>query len=120
MNTTQSSSAEKKPSGFNRMRSKLSFERMVEFAAQMGMENPLFACHEGAAKATTMIDGKEYINFSTYDYLDINTHPRITEAVTEAAKKYGTSAGASRLVGGERPPHRELERAIADFYEVDD
>lgn len=120
MSTAQSSSAEKRSSGFNHMRSKLSFERMVEFASQMGMENPLFACHEGAAKATTIIDGKEYINFSTYDYLDINTHPRITEAVTEAAKKYGTSAGASRLVGGERPPHRELERAIADFYEVDD
>ena len=120
MTDSKASTTGKKSSGFNRMRSKLSFERMVEFATQMGMENPLFACHEGAAKATTRIDGKEYINFSTYDYLDINTHPRITEAVTEAAKIYGTSAGASRLVGGERPPHRELERAIADFYEVDD
>ncbi|MCL2123874.1 MAG: aminotransferase class I/II-fold pyridoxal phosphate-dependent enzyme, partial [Desulfovibrionaceae bacterium] len=37
-----------------------------------------------------------------------------------AAKRYGTSAGASRLVGGERPPHRELERALANFYGVED
>ena len=107
-------------SNFNRMRSKLSFEHMVETAAEMGMENPLFACHERAAKATTLINGKEYINFSTYDYLDINTHPEITSAVTEAAAVFGTSAGASRLVGGERPPHRELELAIADLYEVED
>ncbi|MDO5484104.1 MAG: aminotransferase class I/II-fold pyridoxal phosphate-dependent enzyme, partial [Desulfovibrionaceae bacterium] len=57
---------------------------------------------------------------STYDYLDINTHPELTEAVVEAAKLYGTSAGASRLVGGERPPHRALERAIADLYQVED
>ena len=107
-------------SSFNRMRSKLSFERMVEMASHMGMENPLFVSHERAAKATTLINGKEYINFSTYDYLDINAHPEITAAVTETAALFGTSAGASRLVGGERPPHRELERALAELYEVED
>ena len=107
-------------SAFNHMRSKLSFGRMVDMAAEMGMDNPLFRCHECAAKATTIIDGREYINFSTYDYLDINTHPEITKAVTAAATLYGTSAGASRLVGGERPPHRLLERALASFYDVED
>lgn len=107
-------------SGFSRMRSKLAFDRLVEMGAKMGMENPLFLCHERAAKATTRIGGREYLNFSTYDYLDINGHPEITEAVTRAASLYGTSAGASRLVGGERPPHRELERAFAELYGVED
>ncbi len=106
--------------GFNRKRAKLSFERMVDTAEALGLENPLFRCHDQAAKATTLIDGKEYINFSTYDYLDINTHPEITAAVAETAAKFGTSAGASRLVGGERPQHRDLEKAFADLYEVDD
>jgi len=106
--------------GFGAMRSKLSFQRLAQMWTSMGLPNPMFACHEGLAKGTTRIDGKEYINFSTYDYLDINGHPEITAAVAEAAKRYGTSAGASRLVGGERPPHRELERALADFYEVED
>ncbi len=105
---------------FNIMRAKLSFARMVEVATEMGMENPLFRCHDQAAKAITKIEGREYINFSTYDYLDINTHPEITEAVTKTAIKFGTSAGASRLVGGERPQHGALERALADFYGVDD
>ncbi len=106
--------------GFKPMRNKLSFERLVSISAKIGMRNPLFLCHEGLAKATAPIEGKEYLNFSTYDYLDLNGHPEITEAVTEAAVKYGTSAGASRLVGGECPPHGELERALADLYEVDD
>lgn len=106
--------------GFNRKRSKLSFERMVDMAEAMGMENPLFNCHERAAKATTIINGKEYINFSTYDYLDLNAHPEITAVVAETAARFGTSAGASRLVGGERPQHRALEKAFADLYEVDD
>ncbi|MBQ9537501.1 MAG: aminotransferase class I/II-fold pyridoxal phosphate-dependent enzyme [Desulfovibrionaceae bacterium] len=111
---------QKTTASFNHMRSKLSFGPMVEMAREMGMENPLFRCHDRAAKATTVIGGREYINFATYDYLDINTHPKITQAVTEAATLYGTSAGASRLVGGERPPHRQLERALADFYQVED
>lgn len=112
--------ADKGTSGFNRLRSKLAFDRLVAMGAKLGMENPLFLCHERAAKATTRINGKEYLNFSTYDYLDINTHPEITAAVSQAAALYGTSAGASRLVGGERPPHRELERALAALYGVED
>lgn len=106
--------------GFNRKRSKLSFERMVDMAAEMGLHNPLFVCHEQAAKATTTIAGREYINFSTYDYLDLNAHPEITAAVARTAERFGTSAGASRLVGGERPQHRALERAFADLYDVED
>lgn len=105
---------------FSRKLVKLSFWKTVEQARKLGVADPLFVCHDGLAKATTCINGKEYINFSTYDYLNINGHPEITEAVTEAAIRYGTSAGASRLVGGERPPHRELEKAFADLYEVDD
>ncbi|CAK7002287.1 MAG: 4-hydroxy-2,2'-bipyrrole-5-methanol synthase PigH [Desulfovibrio sp.] len=118
--STAASATESSAGGFSRMRSKLAFDRLVEMGAKMGMENPLFLCHERAAKATTLIDGKEYLNFSTYDYLDINAHPEITEVVAEAAAVYGTSAGASRLVGGERPPHRALERAFADLYGVED
>jgi 8-amino-7-oxononanoate synthase len=101
-------------------RSKLSFQHLVRMGASLGFSNPLFACHDGLAKGTTRIQGVEYLNFSTYDYLDINGHPELTATVGEAAARYGTSAGASRLVGGERPPHRELERALADFYGVED
>ena len=43
---------ESSASRFNRMRSKLAFDRLVEMGAKMGMENPLFLCHERAAKAT--------------------------------------------------------------------
>lgn len=119
MQPTETNETEATPS-FARLRSKLSFEKLVELGTKLGMENPLFLCHEHAAKATTIIDHKEYLNFTTYDYLDINGHPEITAAVTRACELYGSSAGASRLVGGERPPHRELEKAIADLYEVED
>lgn len=120
MNNNEGAENEIYQAGFNHKRAKLSFERMVESAERMGLENPLFQCHDKAAKATTFINGKEYLNFSTYDYLDLNAHPEITRAITRTAENFGTSAGASRLVGGERPQHRALEKAFADLYEVDD
>ena len=123
MNKNKSSSAtqtQETSSIFSKARSKLAFDRLVAMGAKMGMDNPLFLCADRAAKATIHIDGKDYINFSTYDYLDINAHPEITAAVTKTAEVFGTSAGASRLVGGERTPHRQLEKAIAEFLGTED
>ena len=48
-----------------RMRSKLSFDRLVEMGRKMGMKNPLFVCHDRAPKATSLINGEECLNFST-------------------------------------------------------
>lgn len=97
---------------------KLHIHRAV--ATQMGIMNPFFLCHEGLAKDTTIINGNTFLNFSTYDYLDLNGSDLVNEAAAKAIKNYGTSASASRLVAGERPVHLELEKALADFYGVDD
>ncbi len=88
-------------------------------AMKMGIYNPFFACHDGMAKSSTVIDGEEFLNFSTYDYLGLNGHPAVNKAAMEAVEKFGTSAGASRLVSGERPPHRELERNLAAIYSAE-
>jgi 7-keto-8-aminopelargonate synthetase-like enzyme len=82
----------------------------------IGLSNPFFRVHEERAGATTLIDGKHYINFSSYDYLGLNGHPEVQAAAVAAIDTYGTSCSASRLVAGERPIHRKLERAIADHY----
>ena len=91
-----------------------------EVSAKLGVFDPFFPEHEGLAKGRTVIGGREYLNFSTYDYLDLNGHPKINAAAARAAELYGTSAGASRLVSGERPPHRLLERALGDFCGAED
>ena len=88
-------------------------------ARQFHVDNPFFRVHDAAAGATTMIGGREYINFSSYDYLGLNGHPRVRKAAVEAIERYGTSASASRLVAGERPIQRELEHALATFYGVE-
>ncbi|MGR8933296.1 MAG: aminotransferase class I/II-fold pyridoxal phosphate-dependent enzyme [Gammaproteobacteria bacterium] len=83
---------------------------------ELGIANPFFHVHEGVASNTSIIGGLEYSNFSSYNYLNLNGHPEVSEAAKAAIDRYGTSVSASRLVSGERPIHRELEKDLADFH----
>lgn len=89
-------------------------------ADMMGIDNPFFRAHDGLAGGTTSIGGRSYLNFASYNYLGLNGHPHVTAAAKAAIDRYGISVSASRLVAGERPIHRELERAIADLHGVED
>ena len=91
-----------------------------EGAEKLGVSNPFFRVHDGLAGATTVIDGETFTNFSSYNYLGLGGHPEVSAAAKAAIDRYGTSASASRLVSGERPIHRELERTLADVHGVDD
>lgn len=93
---------------------------MHKGAEQLGVESPFFRVHEGLAGPTTVIDGRELINFASYNYLGLSGHPEINRAASQAIEQYGTSVSASRIVSGERPIHRQLEQALANTYEVDD
>ena len=85
-------------------------------AGTLGIENPYFRTHSTRAAATTVIDGRTYDNFSSYDYLGLNGHPSVPAAAKAAIDQYGTSPSASRVVAGERPIHLDLERKLADHY----
>jgi 8-amino-7-oxononanoate synthase len=75
-----------------------------------------FDVHEGTTQNVTSIDGKTYINYSSYNYLSMSGDPEVTRAAQDACQRYGTSACASRLVSGEKVIHRELEKEITDFF----
>lgn len=91
--------------------------RMIrEAAAFLGIADPFFRVHDGVAGAETLIDGKRYVNFASYDYLGLNGHPEIANAAKTAIDRWGTSVSASRPVSGERSIHRELERALARLH----
>ena len=87
---------------------------------QLGVASPFFKIHEGVASNSTNINGQEYINFASYNYLDLCGHPDVSEAAKQAIDTYGTSASASRPVAGERPVQRDLELALAKLYDVED
>jgi len=86
----------------------------------LGIEDPFFRVHDETAGAETVIGGRRYMNFSSYNYLGLNGDPRVSAAAKAAIDRYGTSASASRIVSGERAVHRDLERALAEILGVED
>lgn len=88
-------------------------------AKSLGIGTPFFRQIEARDGAMCTMDGAEKINFASYDYLGLGGHPAVRQAAVDAAKEWGVSANASRLVGGERPYHAELEAALAGAYGVE-
>ncbi|MFE5810071.1 type I polyketide synthase [Streptomyces sp. NPDC056491] len=81
----------------------------------LGLPNPYFLVHEGGMTDTTVVDGRELLSFSSYNYLGMATHPEVNRAAQEAIERCGTSVSASRLLSGSRPLHLELESEVADL-----
>ena len=60
-----------------------------------------------------VIDGSEFLNFSSNDYLDLARRPEVVKAAEAALHEYGAGATSSRIVVGTLPIHLELERRLA-------
>ena len=79
------------------------------------LPNPYFCVSEGIASSRRVVDGREVIDFSNYNYLAMSGDPAVNAAAKAAIDQYGTSASASRIVAGELPVHRQLEDKLAEF-----
>lgn len=66
-------------------------------------------------KETVCLSGKEFIDFSSNDYLGLSNHPELIEAAKKALDKFGTASCASRLMSGDLTLHHELEERVALF-----
>lgn len=62
-----------------------------------------------------VIDKKEYINFSSNNYLGLANHPHVIESSKEAIETFGFGSGASRLLCGGSILHDKLEKKTAEF-----
>jgi glycine C-acetyltransferase/8-amino-7-oxononanoate synthase len=61
------------------------------------------------------LDGRAVLLLCSNNYLGLADHPRVRGAAAEAAMRWGTGAGASRLISGNMRPHRQLEERLAGF-----
>jgi 8-amino-7-oxononanoate synthase len=77
---------------------------------------PYYKTVESAARARFTIEGQDYINFGSNNYLSLSYHPRVIEAAQRATDKYGTGVTGSRLLNGTLDLHLTLEAELAEFY----
>jgi 8-amino-7-oxononanoate synthase len=84
-------------------------------AAAVGLENPFFRTHDRIGHGCATIDGRETINYTSFDYLGLAGHPEVVAAAKAAIDQLGCSASASRLVGGNHSILEELDKELARF-----
>ena len=89
-------------------------DRLAGMAAA-GLENPFFRVKDRVGKATVTIAGREVVSYTSFDYLGMARDPQVIAAAKQATDRLGTSASASRLVGGNHAILQQLDEEIARF-----
>jgi 8-amino-7-oxononanoate synthase len=93
----------------------MAFDLAADLAArheQHRYRHPLI--QDGPCGRYAVVDGRQYLNFCSNDYLGLANDPAVVTAFQEAAADWGVGSGASHLVCGHQRPHQQLEEALAD------
>ena len=69
--------------------------------------------------ARILLDGIEVINMASNNYLGLASHPDVIQAAKDALDQYGVGPTASRNIVGNFPVHDALEKALAEFKDVE-
>lgn len=93
---------------------------LFDLGNRLQVANPFFRESEAVVNNTARIGGREFINYSSYNYLGFSGDGRVSQMAKEAVDRYGTSVSASRIVFGEKPLHRELEAELAGLVGTED
>lgn len=70
---------------------------------------------DGPQGVRVRVDGREFLSFSSNDYLGLAVHPAIAEAARDAIATAGVGAGAAHLLTGHHRLHHDLEVELAAF-----
>ncbi len=92
-------------------------ERIEEFLQKRKQNNLLRYLRKYSFRrdGNICLEGNEYIDFSSNDYLGITNHPKLKEAAKKAIEEFGIGAAASRLLSGDLEIHHQLEKETALF-----
>lgn len=61
------------------------------------------------------VDGRYLLAFCSNDYLGLASHPEVTRALIEGARRWGVGSGSAHLVNGHTSVHHALEEELAEF-----
>ena len=75
---------------------------------------------ESPQKAEIDVAGKKVLNFCANNYLGLSDNPRLIEAAKKAMDERGFGMSSVRFICGCQDMHKELEKAIADYFGTED
>ena len=75
---------------------------------------------ESPQRAAIEVGGKEVLNFCANNYLGLSDNPRLIEAAKKALDNRGFGMSSVRFICGCQDIHKQLEKAIADYFGTED
>jgi 8-amino-7-oxononanoate synthase len=90
-------------------------EERLAGLAKNGLANPFLLANEQVQGRSASIAGRGVVSFASFDYLGLAGHPDVTQAAKDAIDRFGTSASASRMVGGNTTLLDSLDAELAAF-----
>lgn len=68
----------------------------------------------------TLDSGQKVLNFCANNYLGLSSHPEVIQAAKDALDTHGFGMSSVRFICGTQDIHKNLEKAVADFYGTED
>lgn len=68
----------------------------------------------------TLADGSRALNFCANNYLGLADNPRLIAAAKAAMDDRGYGMSSVRFICGQQDLHRQLEKAVSEFFHTDD
>ncbi|MFM8379814.1 MAG: hypothetical protein ACKOB1_10885, partial [Planctomycetia bacterium] len=90
-------------------------EERLAALEEAGLADPFLLANEQVRQRTARIAGRDVVSFTSFDYLGLAGHPDVKRAAKEAIDRFGTSASASRMVGGNNTLLDALDEELAAF-----
>ncbi|MBA5762564.1 8-amino-7-oxononanoate synthase [Vibrio sp. 404] len=86
----------------------------LELRKQQGLQRKIVSIEKGNTSSLVR-NNKEYINFSSNDYLGLAADKKLAKAWQKGIDLYGNGSGASPLVTGFSSAHQALEDRLCDW-----
>jgi glycine C-acetyltransferase len=67
-----------------------------------------------------VMGGQKVLNMCANNYLGLGNHPQIIKAAKESYEKWGYGLSSVRFICGTQQIHKELEKKISDFLEMEE
>ena len=75
---------------------------------------------ESPQRAAIEVAGREVLNFCANNYLGLSDNPRLVEAAKRTMDERGFGMSSVRFICGCQDIHKQLEKAIADYFGTED